>query len=227
MSIFKVMKVFFYVFSFFFLLTSCVEIIDDISINEDGSGTFKYSVNLSSSKVKINSILALDSLDGKKVPSLDEISLKLARLVHNLETKEGISNVEFSHDYTNFIFKLSCNFSSVEELQNAIKELVITENNGREIKGMNHSWITFEGSQLTRSIPQITLNKVRKFNQDETKLLQQGKYTSITRFKKEIDHFDNQKARLSKNKKAIMVQTNPYALIHYPQLLDNTIYLKE
>ena len=219
------MKVFLYVFSFVFLFSSCVEIIDDIAINEDGSGTFKYSVNLSSSKVKINSILALDSLDGKKVPSVDEISLKLARLVHNLETKEGISEVEFIPDYTNFIFKLSCEFSSVEKLQNAIKELVISENNGREIKGMDHSWITFEGNQLTRSIPQITLNKVRKMNQNETDLLKQGKYTSITRFKTEISHFDNKKARLSKNKKAIMVQTNPYALIHNPQLLDNTIYL--
>ena len=37
----------------------------------------KYTVNLSSSKVKIGSILALDSLDGKKVPSLDEIKQKV------------------------------------------------------------------------------------------------------------------------------------------------------
>ncbi len=221
------MKVFLYLFSFVFLLSSCVEIIDDISMNEDGSGIFKYSVNLSSSKVKINSILALDSLDGKKVPSVDDISLKLSRLVRNLETKEGISNVTFTHDYTNFIFKLSCEFSSVGKLQDAIKELVISENNGREIKGMNHSWITFEGNRLSRSIPQITINKARKINQDETNLLKQGKYTSITRFKKEIKQFDNEKARLSKNKKAVMVQTNPYALIHNPQLLDNTIYLIE
>jgi len=221
------MKVFLYLFSFVFLLSSCVEIIDDISMNEDGSGIFKYSVNLSSSKVKINSILALDSLDGKKVPSVDDISLKLSRLVRNLETKEGISNVTFTHDYTNFIFKLSCEFSSVGKLQDAIKELVISENNGREIKGMNHSWITFEGNRLSRSIPQITINKARKINQDETNLLKQGKYTSITRFKTEIKQFDNEKARLSKNKKAVMVQTNPYALIHNPQLLDNTIYLIE
>ncbi len=221
------MKLFLSIFSFIFLLTSCVEIIDDVSINEDGSGTFKYSVNLSSSKVKINSILALDSLDGKKVPSIEDISAKLNRLVEELKTKEGISNVSFSKDYSNFIFKLSCDFTSIEKLQNAIKELAIKENNGREIKGMNHSWISYEGRKLVRSVPQITIDKARKINSDETKLLKEGKYTSITRFKTEIKKFENEKARMSKNKKAVMVQTNPYALIQNPQLLDNTIYLIE
>ena len=49
-----------------FLLSSCIEIIDDISMNNDGSGTFKYSINLSQSKVKVNSYLALDSINGEK-----------------------------------------------------------------------------------------------------------------------------------------------------------------
>ncbi len=221
------MKSFLYLLSILLLLSSCVEIIDDVSLNEDGSGTFKYSVNLSSSKVKINSILALDSLDGKKVPSIQEISNKLFDLVDELGKKEGISNVEFNSDYSNFIFKLSCDFTSLEKLQQAIKELVIAENHGKEIAGMNHSWVNFSKNQLIRSIPQITVDKVRKINQKESELLKQGQYTSITRFQKEIKGFENQKARVSKNKKAIMIQTNPYALINNPQLLDNTIFLVE
>ena len=61
----------------FFVISSCIEILDDITFNLDGSGTFKYTLNLSSSQVKINSILALDSLDGNKVPSLEEIQQKI------------------------------------------------------------------------------------------------------------------------------------------------------
>lgn len=221
------MKIFFYFFTLLFIFSSCVEIIDDLSLNPDGSGDFKYTVNLSSSKVKINSILALDSLDGKKVPSISEISSKLNKLMNDFKTKEGITEVELKTDYTNFVFKLSCHFSSVEQLQTAIKEVVIAENRGRETKEINHSWISFEGNKLTRSIPQITINKVRKINQEESNLLKQGKYTSITRFGKIIQTFENEKARVSKNQKAIMVQTNPYALIHNPQLLDNIIYLTD
>ena len=50
--------------------------MDELTIHDDGSGTLKYAINLSSSRVKVNSILALDSLDGKKVPSIDEIKAK-------------------------------------------------------------------------------------------------------------------------------------------------------
>ena len=71
-------------------LTSCIEIFDDLTIHNDGSGTFKYNVNLSSSKLKINSILALDSLNGVKVPSIEEIKSEIARVKSKFEIKPGI-----------------------------------------------------------------------------------------------------------------------------------------
>ena len=211
----------------FFGFSSCIEIIDDISINEDGSGTFKYTVNLSSSKVKINSILALDSLDGKKIPSINEITKKFDRIVNLLQTKEGISNVDFQSDYTNFLFKVKCDFTSLESLQTAIREIVLSENKGRKIKELNHSWLHFENKALTRSIPQITVAKASEINNRDIELLKKGHYTSITRFDKEISSFKNESGHLSKNKKAVMIRTNPYLLTQNPQLLDNTIYLKE
>ena len=71
----------------FFTMSSCIEIIDDLTFKSDGSGTFKYTLNLSASKLKVNSILALDSLDGKKVPSIQEIKdkIKLSESVSDLE----------------------------------------------------------------------------------------------------------------------------------------------
>ena len=63
--------------SLILILSSCIEIIDDIKLNLDGSGTFKYNINLSSSRTKVNSIIALDSIDGRKIPSLDEIKEKV------------------------------------------------------------------------------------------------------------------------------------------------------
>jgi len=216
-------------FSFFtFILiafSSCIEIIDDLSFNEDGSGTFNYTVNLSSSKVKINSILALDSLDGKKVPSIDDITKKLSNLVEDLKQKEGINSVDFQSDYTNFIFKLSCNFSNLERLQTAIKELAIKENKGREVPELHHQWLRYENDTLVRSIPQITIAKTKKLSKKDSDLLKEGHYTSITRFAKEIVACSNDSARLSKNKKAVMIRSNPYLLTQNPQLLDNSIFL--
>jgi len=208
-----------------FAFSACIEIIDDITINEDGSGTFKYTVNLSSSKVKINSILALDSLDGKKVPSLKQIQEKLTKIISELKKKDGITNVHFTSDYSNFIFKLNCDFNSLDELQIAIKDLAVKENNGKEIPELNHSWISYQNDSLVRSVPQITVAKTSKINQRDSDLLKEGHYTSITRFSKEVDSFSNGSAKLSKNKKAVMVRANPYLLTKKPPLLDNVIYL--
>lgn len=214
----------------FFLLTlislsSCIEIIDDLSINSDGSGTFKYNINLSSSKVKINSLLALDSLDGKKVPSINEISLKINRVVDSLELQDGISNVSFESDYNNFLFKLKCDFSSLESLQIAIKNVVRAEVKGETFPELEYEWIHFESDTLIRSVPQITIKKTNDLKPEDIKLLKQGKYTSITRFDKEIIDFENINAHLSKSKKAIMVKTDAYSLVQFPNLLDNSIYL--
>jgi hypothetical protein len=55
--------------------------------------------------------------------------------------------------------------------------------------------------------------------------LKQGSYISITRFKKEVKDFTNDKAVLAKNKLAVMLKTNLYSLSQNPNLLENTIYL--
>jgi hypothetical protein len=210
-----------------FSVTGCIEIIDDLTLNLDGSGTFKYNINLSSSKAKINSILALDSLDGKKVPSISDIKQKISRLNDKLKSEPGISNVSLTADYNNYIFKLSCDFESLAELQSAIKTIALSENKGKAIPELDHNWLIFSGQSLERSVPEITIKKSKEIKDKDRLLLKEGSYTSITRFESEIDNFDNEKARVSTNKKAIMLRTDPYSLTQNPNLLDNTIYLKK
>src|SRR5690606_14030625 len=138
-----------------FTLSSCIEIIDDISLNNDGTGTFRYTINLSSSKVKVNSILALDSLDGKPIPSKDEIKAKLTEFQAKLSSQEGIKNVQLEEDLTNYIFKLSCEFQNIELLQSGIKktlaEIIQHQKNDMD----TYQWITWNGNALSRSIPQM------------------------------------------------------------------------
>jgi hypothetical protein len=208
-------------------VTGCIEIIDDLTLNMDGSGSFKYNINLSSSKVKINSILALDSLDGKRVPSIGEIKQKVSRLNEKLKSESGISNVSLTADYTNYVFKFSCDFASLAELQSAIKTIALSENGGNSIPELDHNWLIFSGSQLNRSVPEIAIKKTKEIKNSDRLMLKEGTYTSITRFETEIEKFDNDKAKLSANKKAIMLRTDPYSLTQNPSLLDNTIYLKK
>lgn len=221
-----------YLFSFIalgllFSFTSCIEIIDDLSINEDGTGTFKYNVNLSSSKVKLNSYLALDSLDGKKVPSIDEIKEMVNDVVASLKRQDGISNLTIESNYTDYIFKLKLDFKSVKDLQAAIKCVAQENSKKRYLEELNHNWLSFNSVSLERSIPKMNIERANNLSDEETKLLKEGKYTSITRFENEVDSFNNVNAVLAKNKKAVMVQTDIYSLSQKTQLLDNTIYIKK
>ena len=208
-----------------FSFTSCIEIIDDVLIKNDGSGTMKYNINLSASKVKLNSVLALDSLEGQRVPSKEEIDERIQTFSQKLEAKTGISNVSVESNLVDFIIKLSCDFTSIEVLQNAIKEVFEEEIKDKNREELDYNWMTWDGHKLSRSIPDITLERTKSMKAEDVELLKQGNYTSITRFERPVDHFDNTNAVLSKNKMAVMIKTNPYLLSQNYNLLENTIYL--
>jgi hypothetical protein len=208
-----------------FSLTSCIEIIDDVTVKNDGSGTMKYTINLSASKVKINSILALDSLDGKKVPSKDEIDTKIASFIGKMKVITVISNVLMESNLTDFIFKFQCDFTSVTALQSALKDVIEEEIDDKNIKELDHKWMSWDGQKLIRSIPDVTIEKTKELKPEDIELLKTGNYTSITRFERAVDRFDNANAELSQNKLAVMIKTNPYLLSQNYSLLENTIYL--
>ena len=140
------MKAFFYLTFgiLLFGLSGCIEIIDDLTLNEDGSGTFKYNVNLSASKAKVNSILALDSVDGRKVPSLDEIKNRIESISQKLREQPGITHVEVDSNFDDYIIKISCDFNSLNALQVAIKNIVKEETKKTELNELDHQWVCFQ-----------------------------------------------------------------------------------
>jgi hypothetical protein len=214
-----------FIFLILFALSSCIEIIDDLSLKSDGSGTFKYTVNLSSSKIKVNSILALDSIDGKKVPNIDEIKQKIDQFTKTLDAQNGISNVKVEENYAEFIFKFQCDFTSVLTLQEGLKQSIVILSKEKSIPQLDHNWLTWDGNKLIRSIPEITGKKINEINDTDIELLKKGSYTSITRFDKVVEKFENQAAQLSKSKMAVMVKTDTYRLKENQDILENTIYL--
>ena len=81
------------------MLSGCFEWIEDISFNADGSGTYKATLNLSSSKMRIKSILSLDSLNGKPIPSLDDIHHEMDRWSEKLEQHNSINKVSYTNSF--------------------------------------------------------------------------------------------------------------------------------
>lgn len=210
-----------------FSMTSCIEIFDDLTLHNDGTGTFKYNVNLSASRLKINSILALDSLNGEKIPTVTEIQDEIERIKKLLDVKEGITNVKVENNFDDFIFKFQCDFQSITALEKAIKSIIESEGLVKNVENMPEKWFLWEENKFQRIIPNVILKNQRNLNASEIAELSNGKYTSVTRFDRIINTFDNENAKLSASKTAIMLQTNIYALILDAKLLENTIQLNQ
>lgn len=216
----KIIKIF--CFSLCIYLTSCIELIDDITINSDGSGKLKYSINLSSSKTECNSLILLDSLNGYKVPKIEHLKAKIVQFEKIISLQPGISQVQIESNWQDFIFKFSCDFDNLHNLQTAVKvtlkllELPIGQN-------FETDWIYLKESCLIRDVPHIILNNFSEFKFIRQEELELSRYTSITRFDKEISYFENISARLSQNKKAVMIQTDLKNLIDNSKKLNNKI----
>jgi len=199
--------------------------MDELTIHDDGSGTLKYAINLSSSRVKVNSILALDSLDGKKVPSIEDIKTKVSLFKKTLSLQNGISNISISENYVDFIFKFECDFTSIDLLQEGLRKTFSITLNDKSILASDFSWLFWDSKVLERSVPSIATNKLNGITENDLSLLKTGTYTSITRFDRGVERFENPLSKLSKDKKALMLRTDTYSLKEKHTLLENTIYL--
>lgn len=206
-------------------LNSCVDIFDEIILHTDGSGTYKYTINLSASKVKINSVLALDSIDGQRVPKLPEIKEKIALYKQKLEDKDGISNVKVDANYDDFVFKFSCDFSNVTALQNAVREIVKEESKDKNDPIFNETWLSWNGEELVRSIPNFK-SPINRLKAEDQESLKNGKYISVTRFDKPVSKCDNPQAQINPSKTAVMVKSSTHAVTANPSILKNTITLE-
>ncbi len=212
------------ILSILILFSSCVDIFDEIVLHQDGSGTYKYTLNLSASKVKINSLLALDSIDGQRIPKLPEIKEKIKLYILKLDEKEGISNVKVDANYDDFVFKFSCDFTNVNTLQAAIKEILKEEIKDKNNPLLNENWVSWDGKQLVRNIPNFTA-PISKLKAEDKDLLKNGKYIAVSRFDKEVAKCDNASAQISPSKTAVMVKASTYQVASNPSLLKNTVTL--
>lgn len=203
-------------------VSSCVDIFDDITIHEDGSGTYKYTINLSASKIKINSILALDSIDGKRVPKLEEIKERIEGYREKLDEEEGVSNVKVDANYDDFIFKISLDFESVAQLQNAVRNLVKEESNDKENPLFNENWLTWDGKQLIRSVPNFQ-SPIHRLKPEDQEAMKSGKYISVSRFDKPVLKCDHPQAQISQSKTAVMVKSTTFNVASNPLILKSII----
>ncbi len=209
-----------------FLCTSCFEIIEEVSFNKDGSGHVTLTMNLSKSKTKLNSMMLLDSINNYKVPSKTEIKNQITQAVLKVKKIEGISNVENSSDFNEYIFTVSCDFTNVEALNEVISKFS-TKKDAELIKQQQHFSFNKDQNTFTRNYHYDVSNEFKKTKMEDRKVFETASMTTIYRFETPIVSSKNPTAKISRSKKAIMLRVNAQDLIKDKNSIKNQIKLQK
>ncbi len=208
------------------LNTGCFEILEEIKMKNDGSGTATIKVDLSQSKDNIANYMSMDEVKGMKIPTKAEILSEVERVKSVVSKVEGISNVTTDVDLENFIMIVNGDFEKVEQLNVAINTAAETMNKTHfpTIKEDNFSFVgnTFQ-RHFNYKIPAGIFDKLGAM---ERYMLETAKMVSIFRFENSIKEYSNESARLAPSMQAIMLESSIAEIIKGNESLKNNIELQ-
>jgi hypothetical protein len=202
-------------------MASCFEIIEDINVHKNGSGSYKFIVNLSQSKNQIDKIRTQDSILHFKVPTVATANEKINEVKSKLQMVDGISNVVITQDHTNYIYQLSCNFQKVASLNTAIISIWKTYDK-KAPEGF--SLYSYENGILKRNANTTEMQHiVNAAGSQERELLQKANYTVICRFDTTINVSNSMNYTLSPSKKATLYRKDVWSTIADKGISNNII----
>lgn len=208
-----------------FTFSSCIEIIDDLTLHSNGSGTWRLKINLSESAVKINSILALDSLNGHEVPTKKALSQKAIHFESFLAKQPGIGQVHLEEDLTHYVWTISIQFNTLPELETAFVN-TLKEQNIKGVELPKNGFVRKKGNTIVKQFPFDLSGLSNKIKAEDKAKLFEGKYISILRFDSIILKNTNLRYQISKNKKATMAMYSLKECLQNTTILSNQTTLK-
>ncbi|MBI3509380.1 MAG: hypothetical protein HY064_01865 [Bacteroidetes bacterium] len=225
MKTFKFLRTFFFFLPVLFL-QSCFEIVEDVTIHNDGTGTFLYTLNLSQSKERLDGLMKLDSSEGYRIPRREEIDADISKGKASLEKSLGISNVISTADWINYIFTVKFDFNSVNNLNLAL-ELVsqeVTSDHKRIPEASDN--FAFTGKIFDRKSSYDAKKQNAQMTPKDREILKDATYTCIYRFDDPVAKTSNADAKISKSGKAVMLKLNLLALATGQKSIINKIVLQ-
>lgn len=207
------------------LFSSCFQIVEDITVKDDGSGRVVLMANFSESRTKLASVMLLDSVQGYKVPSKQDVQQELADIVAQLRKVEGISQVSYKVDFDRFTAQLTFSFADVSKL-NGVTDMVFSK---FKIEAKNTSSFSFTKSGKFSRQYQYDPEASKAFDKlkaEDRRVFEGAKYTSIYRFDREVGHVSNTQAKTSTSGTSVMLQAPIVDLITGRINVSNYIQLK-
>ncbi len=204
--------------------TGCFEVIEEVVLNDDGSGQITMTVNLSQSKTKLSSIMLMDSINSYKVPNREEIERNMSKMIKEINGLPGVSNVNEKMDFSEYIFSVSCDFENVDALNNIITHF---STGNYKATSKSQKQFTFDESQkkFTRDYHYNLSRELDKVKRQDREVLQDATITTIHRFESDVTSSDNKLSKIAGNKKAVLLRVDVNDMINGSETIKNSISL--
>ena len=206
-----------------FFYTSCFEIIEEVNMNEDGTGRFNFTINMSQSKIHINSLFLLDSVNGRPMPKVEDFEKAIRRVEFELKKDSALSDIVVEENWKDYIFSVSGNFVDVNALNKAIKNINSVFNTPRGYQVELHDNFKYEPKVFERLYSYNLINDYNALSDKDKSVFKNAKYTTIYRFNSPVKSYSNQNAMKSKSGKAIMLKVSVKDLIMNRKTIQNKI----
>ena len=199
--------------SIYLLLTGCFEITEKIRHNSDQSGDYSLTVDFSDSWFKTKSAMMLQEVDGVAIPNEADIKSKLNQFKTEASKIKGITGVNTSHDFRNYIFKINFSYNSIDAL-NRVMNTIDKKSSMVHFKGL--------GGKFER-IASYPLPKNLIKNDDKKEDLLKANIIAVYTFDKEVSGIQNPDSKLSKSKKTVFLKQNIWSVLNNNKLMNNSI----
>lgn len=207
-----------------FLLPGCFEIVEKVDLHDNGSGSFQFTVNMSKSKTKINSIMKMKTINGRPVPTHQEITKKVNEIENVLSQCNGISNVSSTLDLENYIATVKCSFDKIENLNLAFKKVAIKQK--AKASDVQDSYAYQSLSKIFTRFGNFSLQtEYDKLSNADKEIFNDANYTGIMRFDSEVKAASNSGSKVAADKKAVMLRESILDIITKKKSIENTITL--
>lgn len=208
------------------ILSSCFQVVEEVSLKNDGTGDMQLTVNFSQSRSKLASIMLMDSLNGYKIPSEKDIHQFMNETVDFLKKSKGISNVKKTVDLKNYIATVNFSFKDLSDINGLTKKLLEKEKGKAPVNSYAFEKASGQVKRIYQYSPAMK-KEYDKLKPKDRELFKTAGFTSIFRFDKAIMSSSNKMAKLSPSGKAVMIKTTALALIFGSANISNNIQLSK
>ncbi len=204
-----------------FTATGCLDMVEEISLNNDGSGTYVYSMDVSKLVEQLKPLASLDSTGQMMNNLYKNFDSTYTSYVQKYEGINGVSNVRYDKS-TADVYKITLDFTNVDVLNTVVD---ITK--GEEVETGLYTW---SKGRFNRKDGGVAISD-ELLGDDENKemaelYLKDMTYSLILHFPGKVKSVSNKNAVLSDNDRTVKASYSMSEIRDKNKSLQNEIKYK-